>query len=418
MAHQVRNVVDPSGHRVFFTDNFYTSHRVAKALKTFTDGEARLIGTVRLNTVDCTNRYHLVKAIEMIETKDRGSWALVQAYDESSELAKLQREYQASNRFKTKADKTPFVPPFDRVAEHAGYVVFKDAKVVTFYTNDLAGTPSAPIIQGCTMEAQTLVHGLETLHRWTGVEVMTRSKFRVPATIVAYNSFMNAVDRMDQIRSTNITQRREKRLHMTMWTMFLDLAIHNAYCIFLNSASGEVKRKHQSLSSFKNAVAKQLIQQQLDRKKKNEASNRSTSLEMNNDLGGIESSHMIVRNLKRDGMNKTRDVNCYLCKLRKLEITTQYCCAECKVGFHPKCFTAYHNKDALKGNSKVLVQMLRLSEEKGSFRKKTTKHAGSILTLELPDADSARPAKATRLRNFGDSDLDNSDSKEDDVEEV
>jgi len=62
--------------------------------------------------------------------------------------------------------------------------------------------------------------------------------------------------------------------------------------------------------------------------------------------------------------------------------------------------------------------MLRLSEEKGSFRKKTTKHAGSIFTLELPDAESARPAKATRLRNFGDSDLDNSDSKEDDVEEV
>ena len=42
MAHQTLQFPDPSGKRVFFTDNFYTRHRLAQALKKITDGEARL----------------------------------------------------------------------------------------------------------------------------------------------------------------------------------------------------------------------------------------------------------------------------------------------------------------------------------------------------------------------------------------
>ena len=112
------------------------------------------------------------------------------------------------------------------------------------YTNDLARTPSAPIIQGRMMEAQMLVHGLETLQRWTGVEVMTKSKCKVPATIVAYSCFMNAVDRMDKICSTNITQQK------TIAYNYVD----------------EVKRKHGSLP----------YSTTLRLKKKLEASNRGT----------------------------------------------------------------------------------------------------------------------------------------------
>ena len=250
MAHQTLSIEDPNGRRVFFTDNFYTSHRVGTALKKFTDGEARLIGTIRMNTVDCTNRYHLFKTIDMVDKMPRGSWALVRAYDESQDLARLQREHQALNRNVSKAEKTEFVPPFDRIADSAGYIVFKDAKVVIFYTNDLSGTPSASVLQGNTMEAQRLVHGLATLRRWVGVEVLSRSKFQVPATIVAYNTFMNAVDRMDQLRSTNITQSREKRLHMTMWAMVLDLAVHNAYCVYMASITTS-RRKHKCLMTFK-----------------------------------------------------------------------------------------------------------------------------------------------------------------------
>jgi len=88
MAHQTQSRVDPNGRRIFFTDNFYTSRRV---------GGARMIGTVRMNTVDCTNRYHLFKAIDMVDRLPHGSWALVRAYDESEDLSRLQREHQSSN---------------------------------------------------------------------------------------------------------------------------------------------------------------------------------------------------------------------------------------------------------------------------------------------------------------------------------
>ena len=87
--------------------------------------------------------------------------------------------------------------------------------------------------------------------------MLSRSKFHVPATIAAYNTFMNAVDHMDQLRSTNITQHQEKRLHMTMWMVVLDLAVHNAYCVYMASTSSH--REHKSLS-FKQAVSEQLVQ--------------------------------------------------------------------------------------------------------------------------------------------------------------
>ena len=41
------------------------------------------------------------------------------------------------------------------------------------------------------------VGGLAKVSRWTGTEVLHRTDFWVAAPIVAYNMFMNGVDRMD-----------------------------------------------------------------------------------------------------------------------------------------------------------------------------------------------------------------------------
>ena len=91
------------------------------------------------------------------------------------------------------------------MADNAGYIVWKDSKVVVFYTTDLAATPTRPLIDGTDAEAIMCVNGLAALGRWTGNESMSRTTFQVPAIIVAYNTFMNSVDRMDQLRSTNAT---------------------------------------------------------------------------------------------------------------------------------------------------------------------------------------------------------------------
>ena len=56
----------------------------------------------------------------------------------------------------------------------------------------------------------------------------------VSAIIAAYNKYMYAVDRMDQIQSTAPTHHFEKDLPMTLLTLILDLAMNN---------SGAVKQK-------------------------------------------------------------------------------------------------------------------------------------------------------------------------------
>ncbi len=62
--------------------------------------------------------------------------------------------------------------------------------------------------------------------------MLHRTEFLVPAPIVAYSMFMNRVDRMDQLQATLATQCKEKRLHMTMFTYVLDLAVSQAYSIY------------------------------------------------------------------------------------------------------------------------------------------------------------------------------------------
>jgi hypothetical protein len=70
MAHQTKSYPDPSGRHVFFTDNFYSRHPLAHALRVMTDGRARMIGTIRMSLVDLTNRYWLEQAVDLISKRD------------------------------------------------------------------------------------------------------------------------------------------------------------------------------------------------------------------------------------------------------------------------------------------------------------------------------------------------------------
>lgn len=87
--------------------------------------------------------------------------------------------------------------------------MFKDKNLVTFYTNGLADIPSKDISDPECEQTLKCVHGLHPLYQWTGVEAMRRTDFFVPAFLVAYNLFMNGVDRFYQLRSANPTQRKE-----------------------------------------------------------------------------------------------------------------------------------------------------------------------------------------------------------------
>ena len=147
-----------------------------------------------------------------MEMKDapRGAWQLVRAFNKVQNLDELKRVHERNQSKKKKGERILFVYPTTDIAEKCGYIVWQDSKIVVFYTNTLALTPPDNIISGNTNEAVKCVNGLAKLSRWFGSETMTPTVMKVPAPIVAYNQYMNAVDRLDQLRSTNATKRCEK----------------------------------------------------------------------------------------------------------------------------------------------------------------------------------------------------------------
>ena len=121
--------------------------------------------------------------------------------------------------------------------------------------------PSQKFLDGNSDEALACVHGMAPLHRWKGNEIVGRSVISAPAPIIAYNMYMNAVDVMDQRHSTNATICKEKWLNMSIFTMVLDISIHNAYCLhewLVHNASLDIVPVE--YREFKQHVAEQLVQ--------------------------------------------------------------------------------------------------------------------------------------------------------------
>ena len=141
-------------------------------------------------------------------------------------------------------------------SENAGYILWKDSKIVVFYANCLQSTPSARLLVGTSDEAIKCVHGLSCLERWTGDETMNRTKFMVPAIIVAYNCCMNGVDCADQMRSINQCKRKEKRLYMNLFTYFLDLGLVNTFGLY---SQGAKLSAGYAFHNFKRDICEQLV---------------------------------------------------------------------------------------------------------------------------------------------------------------
>lgn len=377
MAQQTKIVRDPSGKRVFFCDNFYTRHTLASELKRITDGEARLCGTVKFTNVDSTNRPNLAQGISMLKDAPRGSWKLIRAYDKIPTLDVLRRKHLAEQRKKPPSERSAFVVPTELVAEKAGYIVWKDTKVVVFYTNDLCDTPTRAILDMDDDEAKHCVHGLAPIERWTGNESLHRSIFMVPAIIVAYNMFMNSVDRMDQRRATNPTRRKEQRLHMSMFTFILDLAALQAFALHqvLDDGSNVL-----DFISFKRSICESLVKPHRSQRKIRRASEIDNSNLMENVIGTVGDSdgHLLIENINKTG------IHCHFCLLRGVKKKTIYGCTKCGRGFHVNCYTAFHFQGALKSDTGAFAETI-LNTERPLPRgmNKKSKYVGDISTLTL-----------------------------------
>jgi len=87
--------------------------------------------------------------------------------------------------------------------------------------------------KGSDPDSIEYVHGLGSINRFDkSKHTITKTVYRVPNIIVAYNKYMNNVDLVDQRRKTSYTQRKERKLYMNFFSLILDYAINNAYALY------------------------------------------------------------------------------------------------------------------------------------------------------------------------------------------
>ncbi|RAW23861.1 hypothetical protein PC110_g19709 [Phytophthora cactorum] len=205
VGNQSKILRSPTGYRLTVSDNFYTRHTFAKAILAFTDGEMRTIGTVRLNLIDKWNKMEVEESVKGVVELERGGWELVAAVDLAPDWKKKEAEHKKAQKRLPKALRREYEP--DTVhAKHAGYIIFKDRKVVVSYSNDLSATPSTRTLSRPSKEAVACCHGLYPIQRWTDDRVLHRKIFMVHTVIAVYNHFMNGIDRVDQLRSHDVAR--------------------------------------------------------------------------------------------------------------------------------------------------------------------------------------------------------------------
>ncbi|GMF34531.1 unnamed protein product [Phytophthora fragariaefolia] len=145
-----------------------------------TQEETRVIETCRLNYDDSYSRPAVAAAVLDLDDAERGSWKLVATLVVAGDLKTAEKAHNQREKGLKISQRTPFVPTLPR-PPHAGYIAFRDKKVVLFYTNDLAATPIANVVDGSTREAQKCCNGLGFVQRWTETEVFRKSNVSAPA---------------------------------------------------------------------------------------------------------------------------------------------------------------------------------------------------------------------------------------------
>ncbi len=211
------------------------------------------------------------------------------------------------------------------------------------------------------MESIECVWGLTKMKRWTSTCVMKRQVFLVPSIISAYNLYMNGVDKFDQVRSTNSTQRKEQRVSMTIFTFLLDSAIQNAYSI-LPLIDKTIKKKVE-FRHFKREIAKALVKPFMDLKNipMTPVCYDKVRIIQKIDEAKDEKHYLVDVNHKGD-KNVTR-VACFLCRvmlspndnIRK----TRTACIQCRKFFHVNCFYFFHNQNNLMVKYPYIIHLIK-----------------------------------------------------------
>ncbi|POM69273.1 LOW QUALITY PROTEIN: Hypothetical protein PHPALM_14459 [Phytophthora palmivora] len=347
----------PTGYRLVVSDNFYTRHTFAKAILAFTDGEVRTTRTVRLNLLDKFNKEAVEGAVQRVSEAERVG--ICRDGGTGTRLEKARGRAPKSLKEPFEVAKIKFVPRV-QVSNRAGYIIYKDRKVVIFYSNDLRATLSSRTLTCTSAEAVECCHCLYPIQHWTEDCMLHRKTFMAPTVIAVYNRFMNGVDRVDQLRSTNPNRRREKRLDMTIFTWPLDTALINAYAL-LKRMGEQVP----TLREFKRKIADTLTRNERAIRRQQSRRQKKRQRETIDDfVGAVTSLHKITPNSTRNSSGKLK---CYLC--RGISKKSKYSCTKCERGFHVECFSAFHYQDVFKARSPALREALEAVCRETSLRR-------------------------------------------------
>ncbi|GMF54288.1 unnamed protein product [Phytophthora fragariaefolia] len=206
-----------------------------------------------------------------------------------------------------------------------------------------------------------------------------------PTIIAVYNRFMNGVDRVDQLRSTNPNRRREKRLDMTLFIWLLDMATINAYALLKKTTTTSV-----TLHEFKIRIVESLTKNESAARLQKCRQEKKRQRESSEDIVGADTSlHIVTPNSTEHSNGKPK---CYLCSLRGLSKKSAYGCTKCERGFHVECFSAFHYQDVFRARSPALRTALdavcraTTCEPVAVTRKRSSRSITSVEALTLPTA--------------------------------
>ena len=361
------------------------------------DGDVRMTGTCKFSNIDAINRPAILDGIQLLKNKPRGAWLLTRTYSNNKEYDKFRKRSPDPNvqSFRIIDD--------NLIQKNSGFIMFKDAKIVVFYSNDLAATPHQRICESSDERSIFAVRGTVEIERWLGTESIGRSRIECPAIIASYQLFMNGVDRVDQMRSTNPTKRAEKRIHMTIWTYLLDLCVHQAYCVYKvllcnkkiadaedmleddEDDDDSVVRRPIPFVEFKRRICEQMVGPFLkDRTRRLNSHNQTLSEQDEEGMHvGRQNEHILLENKYIKGDNR---VSCHLCTLLGKGICrTHYGCMHCQKGFHVNCFALYHQRWALRQGSPSIIKIIDAMEEpqKNVSRKRNSEKISSIEDIKV-----------------------------------
>lgn len=204
----------PEGSQYLLTDNFYTSNEFERCISYISDRNFLLIGTMRINYIEVDTKPKIQEDMKCLKNAERNSWLLVRARHRKQNYSSRRHERHASRHSLLRLNASITAGKNDDsdwdITPHSGYIIWKESKIVSIFTNDLADAQSADFLGDKEDETKRCVCGFASIRRCNGDDIMHRRELRGPKCLGAYNLFMNGIDKLDQLRSTSPTMRREK----------------------------------------------------------------------------------------------------------------------------------------------------------------------------------------------------------------